>query len=191
MFPLVHSQKKLRSKERGPINQEGSWGMLEIRGKISSRVLIEISRLKVKPCETQGAERGLLSFCVDWERWCLGLSASTLGCFFITSVEVTMEVLQGGFSRYLPCKVVVLYSISQSPGTWKAFSSIQEHRRVTPLLLVMNSYSQKDLLLSLSRWSELSGGPWELCWLLPSKERQQHSLWHLCITVLSGSELIV
>lgn len=126
MFPLVHSQKKLRSKERGPINQEGSWGMLQIRGEISSRVLIEISGLKVKPYETQGAERGLVSSCVGWERWCLALCASTLGCFFTTSVEVTMVPPWGGFSRYLPWKVVVLYSISQSTGTWKAFSSVQE-----------------------------------------------------------------
>lgn len=42
--------------------------MLEIRGEINSRVLIEISGLKVKPSESQGAERRLLSFCVGLKR---------------------------------------------------------------------------------------------------------------------------
>lgn len=192
MFPLVHSQEKLRSKERGPINQEGSWGMLQIRGEISCRVLIEISGLKVKPNESQGAERCLLSFCVGWERWCLGLSSSTLGCFSIISVEVTMVLSWGRFSSGT-CHERLLFSTAsaKNTATWKAFSNVNKQKRVTPLFLVMKSCSQKNVLLSLSRWSEPSGGPWELCWLLPSKTQQWHSLWHLCTSIFSGSELIM
>lgn len=66
--PSGPQPEKLRSRERGPINQQGGSGALEIRGKISSRVLIEISGLKARPNRSQGSEHGLLSFCAVLER---------------------------------------------------------------------------------------------------------------------------
>lgn len=127
MFPLVHSQKKLRSKEKGPINQEGIWGTLEIRGEISSRVLIEISGLKVMPSESQGAESGLLSFCVGWERCFLGLSASTLGCFSIISVEVTVVLPWGGFCSDIYHERL-LFSITLAKAREKHFQTFTSRR---------------------------------------------------------------
>lgn len=173
MFPLVHSQKKLQSKERGPINQEGSWGMLEIRGEISSRVLIEISGLKVEPSESQGAEKGLISFCVGWERWCLGLSASPRAA----SPPSLLKWPRGGFSSGIFHEGLLF---STAPAKAQLLENVHKQKGVTPLFLGVSSCSQKDLLLPLSRCSELSGGPRELSWLLLSEGQQ----WQLTLAPL-------
>lgn len=84
---------------------------------------------------------------------------------------------QGGFSSDI-CHERLLFSTASA--NTQLLENAHKQKRVTPLFLVTSSCSQMDLVLSLSRWSELSGGPRELCWLLPSKGQQ----WQLTLAPL-------
>lgn len=129
----------------------------------------------MEPSESLGAERDLLSFCVGWQRWCLGLSSSPLGC----SPSPLLRWPQGGVSRDIFHERLLF---STAPDKAQPLENVHKQKGVTPQFLVMNMNpcSNKDLLLSLSRCSELSGGPRELCWLLSSKGQQ----WQLTLAPL-------
>lgn len=140
----------------------------------------------MRPNQSQGAEWGLLSFCIGSEGCFLALRASALGCFSIISVEVTMVLPWGGFySDISPWKSAVLHSISQSTAVLKISLNFHKQKRKGPLFLMTEPRSQKkDLLLSLNRLSLLLGGPWALFCMPSSKGQHWRSLWHLCNSVL-------
>lgn len=174
MFPLAHSQKKLRSEERGPINQQGSSGVLEIRGEISSRVLIEIS-------EAQSISGSCMRFALIL-CWFGQMFSGTL-CLHLRLFLHHLcwsdhgATLQKILRWYFPWKADFLPSISQITATIKTFLNFHKQKREAPLFLTMEPHSQKkDLLLSLKRSSLILDGPWALFCMFPSQGQQWCSL---------------